>query len=80
VEELNPGNFELARSGSEFEVDPLFLKLQVSRTIEAVEAGGAAGDVLFDFVGFGEDAEFDDFLAEVALIESLFEDQFVEVL
>lgn len=79
-EELNTGNIELARSGSEFEVDPLSLKFLVSRTIEAVEAGGAAGDVLFDFVGLGEDIEFGDFLAKVALVESLFEDEFVEVL
>lgn len=64
----------------EFEVDALFLEFLVSRTIEAVEAGGASGDVLFDFVGLGEDIEFGDFLAKVALVEGLFEDEFVEVL
>jgi hypothetical protein len=64
----------------EFEIDALFLELAVSGSIEAVEAGGAAGDVLFDFIGFGEDAEFGHLFAEVSFIEWLLEDEFVKVL
>ena len=64
----------------EFEVEALFLEFLVLGAVEAVEAGGAAGDVLFDFVGFGEDAEFGDFFAKVAFVERLLEDEFVEVL
>ncbi len=65
---------------SEFEVDALFLEFAVSGAIEAVEAGGAAGDVFFDFVGFGKDAEFENLLAEISFIERLLEDEFVEML
>jgi hypothetical protein len=64
----------------EFEVDALFLELAVSGSIKAVEAGGTAGDVLFDFIGFGQNAELDHFLSEVSFIEWFFEDEFVELL
>ena len=58
----------------------MFLELAISGSIESVEAGRSSGDVLFDFVGFGEDAELVDLFAEVAFVERLFEDEFVEVL
>lgn len=64
----------------EFEVEALFLELAVLGSIEAVETGGTAGDVLFDFIGFGQNAEFDHFFAEVSFIEGLLKDEFVEVL
>ena len=64
----------------EFEVDALAEEVIVSRSIKTVEAGGAAGDVLLELIGFFENAELGDFLAEVTLVEWLLEDEFVEVL
>ena len=64
----------------DFEVESGFRFLVVGLAVEAVEASGAVGDVLFDFVGLFEDFEFQEFFAEVAFVEGLAKDAFVEAL
>ena len=62
------------------EVESGFRLFFVGFAVEAVEAGGAVGDVLFDLVGLFEDFEFEQFFAEVAFVEGLAEDALVEAL
>ena len=64
----------------DFEVEACLQLFFVSLAVKAIETSGAVGDVLFDFVGFFEDFEFQELFAEVALVEWGVENAFVEAL
>jgi hypothetical protein len=55
-------------------------ELPILALVETVEACGAVGDVLLDFLGLDQQTRRQYLLAEVALVEFAFEHDFVQVL
>src|SRR5262245_32128803 len=68
------------RPPSNLEVETSLLELLVLFLVEAVEPGGPVGHVFLDLVERHEKVHAQDLLAEVALVEPLLQDRFVEPL